>query len=101
MMYSCAPAASGARKAIKTRKRGSLVVDIHCHYFNPDVAKKIEGNEKVGLLVAMLVLVIAFGSVVAAGVPIGTALIGIAHPDFRESLERDARARNLIPKGFV
>ncbi len=28
------------------------------------------------------------------------ALISIAHPDFRESLERDARAKNLIPKGY-
>ena len=28
------------------------------------------------------------------------ALIGLAHPEFRESLERDARERNLIPKGW-
>jgi acyl-CoA hydrolase len=28
------------------------------------------------------------------------ALIGIAHPDFRESLEREARAQRLIPKGW-
>ena len=28
------------------------------------------------------------------------ALIGLAHPDFRESLERDARENNLIPRGF-
>jgi acyl-CoA hydrolase len=28
------------------------------------------------------------------------ALIDIAHPDFRESLEREARRLNLIPKGF-
>jgi acyl-CoA hydrolase len=28
------------------------------------------------------------------------ALIGIAHPDFREALEREARACNIIPKGF-
>ena len=28
------------------------------------------------------------------------ALISIAHPDFREHLEREARARNLLPKGF-
>jgi len=28
------------------------------------------------------------------------ALIGLAHPDFREALERDAREKNLIPKGF-
>ena len=29
------------------------------------------------------------------------ALIGIAHPDFRESLERDAYAHRLIPRGFT
>jgi acyl-CoA hydrolase len=28
------------------------------------------------------------------------ALIGIAHPDFRESLEREARERRLVPRGF-
>jgi acyl-CoA hydrolase len=28
------------------------------------------------------------------------ALIGIAHPDFRDGLEREAREKNLIPKGF-
>ena len=34
-------------------------------------------GEIVGLLVAAVVLLVAFGSVVAAGVPIGTALLGI------------------------
>jgi acyl-CoA hydrolase len=28
------------------------------------------------------------------------ALIGLAHPDFRESLEREARTNNLLPRGF-
>ena len=28
------------------------------------------------------------------------ALIGIAHPDFREALERDARELKLIPRRF-
>ncbi len=28
------------------------------------------------------------------------ALIDLAHPDFRESLARDARERNLVPRGF-
>ena len=28
------------------------------------------------------------------------ALIGLAHPDFRESLERDARERRLLPRGW-
>src|SRR5262249_37331456 len=29
------------------------------------------------------------------------ALIGIAHPDFRESLEREAREKRLIPRGWT
>ncbi len=29
------------------------------------------------------------------------ALIGLAHPDFREDLERDAREKQLLPRGFV
>jgi acyl-CoA hydrolase len=28
------------------------------------------------------------------------ALIGLAHPDFREDLEREAREKRLIPRGF-
>ena len=35
-------------------------------------------GELIGLLVALVVLVLAFGSVVAAGLPIGTALVGLA-----------------------
>lgn len=29
------------------------------------------------------------------------ALIGIAHPDFRAALEREAREKNILPKGFI
>ena len=29
------------------------------------------------------------------------ALIGIAHPDFRESLAREARERNLVPAKYL
>ena len=29
------------------------------------------------------------------------ALIALAHPDFREPLEREARELRLIPKGFA
>jgi len=28
------------------------------------------------------------------------ALVSLAHPDFREQLEREARTNNLLPKGF-
>jgi acyl-CoA hydrolase len=28
------------------------------------------------------------------------ALIGIAHPDFREPLTREAREKKILPKGF-
>jgi RND superfamily putative drug exporter len=36
------------------------------------------GQEMVGLLVAVVVLLAAFGSVIAMGLPIGTALVGLA-----------------------
>ena len=39
--------------------------------------RPVEGQEGIGLGIAMLVLLIAFGSVVAMGVPIATAVIGL------------------------
>jgi RND superfamily putative drug exporter len=41
-------------------------------------ATEVEGQEGIGLIVALVVLLVAFGSVIAAGVPIATALIGVA-----------------------
>src|SRR6266850_179091 len=41
MFYTCAPASSGSRAVVKTRKGKSLRVDIHCHYLNTDVAAKV------------------------------------------------------------
>ncbi len=41
MMFSCGPAARGSTGLAKSRKRGSLRVDIHCHYFNPAAAAKV------------------------------------------------------------
>ncbi|MGH9234959.1 MAG: MMPL family transporter [Acidimicrobiales bacterium] len=41
-------------------------------------ASEVEGQEGIGLIVALIVLLVAFGSVIAAGVPIATALIGVA-----------------------
>jgi RND superfamily putative drug exporter len=40
--------------------------------------KTIEGNEVIGVGVAVVVLLIAFGSVIAMGLPIVTALLGVA-----------------------
>jgi putative drug exporter of the RND superfamily len=36
------------------------------------------GQEVIGLIVAVVVLLVAFGSVIAMGLPIGTALVGLA-----------------------
>ena len=40
-------------------------------------SEAVEGGEAIGLGVALLVLLVAFGSVIAAGIPIGSALFGI------------------------
>ncbi len=40
-------------------------------------AEEVEGQEAIGLGVAMIVLLVAFGSVIAMGIPIGTAPFGI------------------------
>jgi putative drug exporter of the RND superfamily len=40
-------------------------------------AEEVESTEMIGLAVAIIVLLVAFGSVIAAGIPIGTALLGI------------------------
>ena len=38
---------------------------------------EVEGSEAIGLGVALLVLLVAFGSVIAAGIPIGSAVFGL------------------------
>jgi RND superfamily putative drug exporter len=40
-------------------------------------AQAIEGREAIGLAVAVVVLLVAFGSVIAMGIPIGAAIFGI------------------------
>ncbi len=42
------------------------------------VGAEVQGQETLGLAVAVIVLLIAFGSVIAAGIPLATALIGVA-----------------------
>ncbi|HEX6692596.1 MAG TPA: amidohydrolase family protein [Burkholderiales bacterium] len=41
MFFDCAPKSSASRAVVKTKKKGSLRVDIHCHYANPEVAAKV------------------------------------------------------------
>jgi aminocarboxymuconate-semialdehyde decarboxylase len=40
-MFSCAPASRESAATIRSKKRGSLKIDIHCHYLNRDVAAKV------------------------------------------------------------
>ena len=40
-MYSCAPASGGSTGTVRSGKKGSLKVDIHCHYFNAEAAAKV------------------------------------------------------------
>jgi acyl-CoA hydrolase len=52
----------------------------------------------------MMFVVTEFGMVNLKGKTVpqrATALISLAHPDFREGLEREAREHRLIPKGFA
>lgn len=44
---------------------------------DPFVSLEIPESEVIGLLAAIIILVLAFGSVLAMGLPIGTALIGL------------------------
>jgi aminocarboxymuconate-semialdehyde decarboxylase len=41
MMYSCAPRSSASSGVVRSKKRGSLRIDIHCHYLNREVAAKV------------------------------------------------------------
>src|SRR5262245_12393697 len=61
-------AIDGARDAgIETELSGEIAEPGH----------EVEGNETIGLVVALAVLVVAFGSLIAAGMPIAVALVGI------------------------
>jgi RND superfamily putative drug exporter len=39
--------------------------------------EEVEGSEAIGLVIAVIVLLVAFGSVIAAGIPVGSAIFGI------------------------
>ena len=68
--YQAAAAAiGGARRAgLQTEISGQLAA----------AGKEVKGNEAIGVGVAIVVLLIAFGSVIAMGLPIVTAVLGVA-----------------------
>src|SRR6202140_3939589 len=41
MMFTCAAGASKSTKVVRSRKGGSLRIDIHCHYLNTAVAASV------------------------------------------------------------
>lgn len=45
MMYSCAPRSSNESRIVKTKKRGSLRIDLHCHYANVEAAARVAGRD--------------------------------------------------------
>jgi RND superfamily putative drug exporter len=67
--------AEDALEAVKIARAAGL--DAELSRTIVDSVEQVDSNEAIGLLVAAIVLLIAFGSVIAAGIPIGTAIFGI------------------------
>src|SRR5882672_4088440 len=42
MFFDCAAKTSAGGTVVKTKKRGSLRIDIHCHYLNVDAAARVK-----------------------------------------------------------
>jgi RND superfamily putative drug exporter len=64
-----------AKAAVESARHAGLQAELSRNIVR--TTDQAEGKEGIGLLVAVIVLLIAFGSVIAAGIPIGTALFGI------------------------
>ena len=64
-----------AEAAVEIAREAGLQAELSRAIVNG--AQEVEGTEGIGLAVAVVVLLVAFGSVIAAGIPIGTALFGI------------------------
>jgi RND superfamily putative drug exporter len=63
--------------AVERGRSSALEVEIGGEYASWGSQPEPGSSELVGLLAAMIILLIAFGSVVAMGLPIGTAVIGL------------------------
>jgi RND superfamily putative drug exporter len=64
-----------AKAAVQSARQGGLQAELSRNIVR--TADQAQGKEGIGLIVAIVVLLVAFGSVIAAGIPIGTALFGI------------------------
>jgi putative drug exporter of the RND superfamily len=64
--------------ALEDVRSPDLEVEIGGEYASWGTQPETTSSELIGLLAAMIILLIAFGSVVAMGLPIGTAVIGLA-----------------------
>ncbi|HSB84673.1 MAG TPA: MMPL family transporter, partial [Ilumatobacteraceae bacterium] len=64
-----------AKTAVESARQAGLQAELSRNIVR--TSDQAESNEGIGLIVAIIVLLVAFGSVIAAGIPIGTALFGI------------------------
>ena len=64
-----------AEAAVEIARDAGLVAELSSDIVRG--SEEVEGSESIGLVVALIVLLVAFGSVIAAGIPIATALFGI------------------------
>jgi RND superfamily putative drug exporter len=72
------PAFDGLERAAAPARRAGLEVAFGGGLVDYAEAPRSSASDQVGLLFAAVILVIAFGSLVAAAMPIGTALLGLA-----------------------
>jgi putative drug exporter of the RND superfamily len=63
--------------AVATNRSGDVRMELGGDLPTEAAQDVPEGQEVVGLLVAVIVLLVAFGSVIAMGLPIGLALVGL------------------------
>jgi RND superfamily putative drug exporter len=77
--YSIDPPAKSdgqaAETAVESARQAGLQAELSRNIVR--TSDQAEGKEGIGLIVAVIVLLVAFGSVIAAGIPIGTAVFGI------------------------
>jgi RND superfamily putative drug exporter len=64
--------------AVERARAPGLRVEIGGEYASWGSQSEPGSSELIGLLAAMVILLVAFGSVVAMGLPIGTAVVGLA-----------------------